>query len=349
MPSPSIPAAVSSPAATPAPGSASNAADAASVAQETGGDVPSFHALLAAQFLPSSESDPGAAASPVALLASLNPQETEAAPPATDVGGLLALIMAQLAGGAIEVGETAPGAQQVATTQAPVSDAPMTTGSTPLIALLDRSGKIDQAADSSAEAPPTALESEKFAALIAGADTKLAAETAARTTKSAMPSAAMEPTAPTESAGIGHGTALPRQHSAGDPQPVLHLETAVASPRWSEDLAQKVVWLANRSESRAELVLSPPHMGRIEVSLSVSHGGEANVVFASPSAQVREALEQSLTRLREVFAAAGIALGQASVNPVRHPATSGVTSAARRDTVAGTPRPCLYRSAPRLG
>jgi flagellar hook-length control protein FliK len=69
----------------------------------------------------------------------------------------------------------------------------------------------------------------------------------------------------------------------------------------------------NRLESRAELTLTPPQMGRVEVSISVS-GDQTSAAFVSASPAAREALEQALPRLREILAEAGITLGQASVN-----------------------------------
>lgn len=87
----------------------------------------------------------------------------------------------------------------------------------------------------------------------------------------------------------------------------------VGTSGWTEELGNRVTWLANRGESRAELVLTPPQMGRIEVSLAVK-GDQATASFASSNPLVREALEAALPRLREVLAEAGIQLGQAQVN-----------------------------------
>jgi flagellar hook-length control protein FliK len=71
--------------------------------------------------------------------------------------------------------------------------------------------------------------------------------------------------------------------------------------------------MVNRLESRAELTLTPPQMGRVEVSISVN-GDQTSAAFVSASPAAREALEQALPRLREILAEAGITLGQASVN-----------------------------------
>ncbi|MBL8504184.1 MAG: flagellar hook-length control protein FliK [Rhodocyclaceae bacterium] len=71
--------------------------------------------------------------------------------------------------------------------------------------------------------------------------------------------------------------------------------------------------MVNRAESRAELTLTPPHMGKVDVTLTMS-GDQTNASFVAASPAAREALEQALPRLREILADAGITLGQTSVN-----------------------------------
>lgn len=88
---------------------------------------------------------------------------------------------------------------------------------------------------------------------------------------------------------------------------------AVGSPGWTEEIGNRVAWLANQSESKAELILTPPQMGRIEISLALK-GEQATASFVSGNPAVREALEAALPRLREVLADAGIQLGQAQVS-----------------------------------
>lgn len=92
----------------------------------------------------------------------------------------------------------------------------------------------------------------------------------------------------------------------------LQVAQPVGTHGWSEEVGNRIVWMANRQEGRAELVLTPPQMGRIEVSLSIT-GDQASANFASTNPAVREALEAALPRLREVLADAGIQLGQAQV------------------------------------
>ena len=74
-----------------------------------------------------------------------------------------------------------------------------------------------------------------------------------------------------------------------------------------------MVLFAGRGESRAELILTPPHLGRVEVSLTVS-GDQTTAQFVAATPAARDALEQALPRLREMLAQAGITLGESNVN-----------------------------------
>lgn len=114
--------------------------------------------------------------------------------------------------------------------------------------------------------------------------------------------------------------AAPPLHTAGTPvpqtqnaaPPALPVAQPVGGPGWNQEVGNRIVWMASRMESRAELVLTPPQMGRVEVSLSVN-GDHASASFVSANPAVREALEAAMPRLREVLAEAGIQLGQAQV------------------------------------
>ena len=92
----------------------------------------------------------------------------------------------------------------------------------------------------------------------------------------------------------------------------LAVTTPVRDQNWATDLGQKVVWLANADKQSAQLTLNPPEMGPIEISLDVDKG-TASVSFTSANAEVRDALETALPKLREMFASAGIELGQTNV------------------------------------
>ena len=99
---------------------------------------------------------------------------------------------------------------------------------------------------------------------------------------------------------------------AAVPAPDLRMETPLAHANWRDELGQKLTWMVSSNRQQAELVLNPPQLGRIDVTLTLD-GDRASVSFASPHAAVREILENSITRLREVLADAGVTLGQTHV------------------------------------
>jgi len=104
-----------------------------------------------------------------------------------------------------------------------------------------------------------------------------------------------------------------RSPQAATPAPAsTPVSTPVGAPGWGNEVGDKVVWMVGRQETRAELVLNPPQLGRIEVSLTMN-GDQADATFISANASVREALENAMPRLREVLQGAGISLGQTQV------------------------------------
>lgn len=92
----------------------------------------------------------------------------------------------------------------------------------------------------------------------------------------------------------------------------LVISTPATSPTWHQELGSKVKMLIGNEASSAELVLTPPHLGRIEVQLSVT-ADQTSATFVAATPAAREALEQALPKLREFLADAGINLSQASV------------------------------------
>jgi flagellar hook-length control protein FliK len=98
-------------------------------------------------------------------------------------------------------------------------------------------------------------------------------------------------------------------------RPVLPpVATPVGHPGWDAEVGQRVVWMAGNSVSSAEIHLNPPHLGPVEVRISVNQDQQTSVQFLSPHAAVREALEAALPRLRDQFGAQQLNLGDVSVS-----------------------------------
>lgn len=109
-----------------------------------------------------------------------------------------------------------------------------------------------------------------------------------------------------------HFTGMERT-AASQPTAVLDVPASVHGPDFAQALSQQVVWMADKDAQVAELRIDPPELGPVEVRLEIS-GDEATVQFASAHAEVRDAIEAAIARLRESMAQAGIQLGQASVS-----------------------------------
>jgi len=111
---------------------------------------------------------------------------------------------------------------------------------------------------------------------------------------------------------VAQTNALQNAQAAGA-VPTDRLSARVGTPAWDNQVGQKVIWMVGGEEQSATLELNPPDLGPVQVVLSVSND-MASVTFSSQQLEVRQALENSLGRLREMMSESGIALGNASVN-----------------------------------
>jgi flagellar hook-length control protein FliK len=170
-------------------------------------------------------------------------------------------------------------------------------------------GKQDIAADAT-EASPIALSGDATKAKDLSAGREFSAQLVEAIAASKEPPHSPGSTATAVQQVIT--SALP-QTAQATALPSLPVAQVVGKSGWSEEIGNHVAWMANRMESRAELVLTPPQMGRIEVSISIT-GDQATANFVSGNPAVREALEAALPRLREVLADAGVQLGQTQVS-----------------------------------
>lgn len=139
------------------------------------------------------------------------------------------------------------------------------------------------------------------------ADVELAAGSKPESDFSALVSRATE-----QLASTGPTQSSTHARANGTSDTALHMDTPVGHADWSKELGNKLSWMATAQRQQADLVLNPPQLGRVEISLTVS-GDQATAVFSSPSAAVRELLEDSMPRLREILSGSGINLGEAQV------------------------------------
>ena len=109
---------------------------------------------------------------------------------------------------------------------------------------------------------------------------------------------------------------LLQAHRAAETAPLAasaEVRTPVGAPGWSDEIGTHLTMMAAHGREAASLRLSPEHLGPLEIQISMKDG-EASVVFGATNADTRSALEQSLPRLREMFASQGLVLGDANVS-----------------------------------
>lgn len=91
------------------------------------------------------------------------------------------------------------------------------------------------------------------------------------------------------------------------------LPVPVHAPQWGESFSQRISWMAKEKVQIAALRLNPPELGAIDVRIAVDHA-DANITFGAQHAEVREAIEAALPRLREMLSDNGMNLVNVDVS-----------------------------------
>jgi flagellar hook-length control protein FliK len=115
---------------------------------------------------------------------------------------------------------------------------------------------------------------------------------------------------PAFASALAATTAAANTNAAAAQAPAV--TSSLNSPNWSHDFGTRVVWLAKNDQQVAQININPPQLGPVQISISLN-GDQASATFTSPHPAVRQAIQDSLPQLREMFSNAGISLGQANV------------------------------------
>lgn len=86
----------------------------------------------------------------------------------------------------------------------------------------------------------------------------------------------------------------------------------VNTPAWKNALGERAIMISAQNMRVAEIKLDPPELGSLSIRVNVNQD-QVSLSFTSPHAHVRDAVEQSLPRLREMFAEQGLALQDSEV------------------------------------
>lgn len=94
--------------------------------------------------------------------------------------------------------------------------------------------------------------------------------------------------------------------------PLTALAPDLNTDQFGETLGTQLTYMADEKISHARIRVSPSEMGTIEITLRLD-GDRVHADFSSPQADVRQALESSLPKLRDLLGQQGFQLAQADV------------------------------------
>ncbi|GAU00141.1 flagellar hook-length control protein [Burkholderia stabilis] len=238
-----------------------------------------------------------------------------AAQPATPASSRDALqaALAKLTGGSGAIAMPATGATASASTSAPAPSASTAAAAplTPKVPTFDRTLADAKGALATQQTPTqaTAQALQADANAQSGAQHALAATTEATDPAASATLAAGATAAAAAQANLQLSPAASAIAAANTHVLAPHVGTA----DWTDALSQKVVFLSNAHQQSAELTLNPPDLGPLQVVLRVADN-HAHALFVSQHAQVRDAVEAALPKLREAMEAGGLGLGSATVS-----------------------------------
>lgn len=114
---------------------------------------------------------------------------------------------------------------------------------------------------------------------------------------------------------------------------------------FDEDIGDAVRWMADQKIAHAHIKVTPNDLGTVEIRLRLD-GDRVHADFSSAQAEVRQALESSLPRLRDMLGQHGFQLAHADVGQQHTPPSQGAASPhgeSSADTEAPTETPRTVR------
>lgn len=95
--------------------------------------------------------------------------------------------------------------------------------------------------------------------------------------------------------------------------PSTTVNVPVHDQTWGQAIGERLQWMVKQDMKQAEIKLNPRHLGPIEVKISMNND-QATVSFAAHHVVTRDALENAVPRLREMFGDNGLNLLDVNVS-----------------------------------
>lgn len=102
------------------------------------------------------------------------------------------------------------------------------------------------------------------------------------------------------------------QASATVPTTPLPIDLPPGHKGWDQAIGERMMWMIGNRVQAAEVRITPPHLGPIDIRISVQND-QTSVSFVAQHAVVREALEASIPRLREMLGESNLQLANVDV------------------------------------
>jgi flagellar hook-length control protein FliK len=96
------------------------------------------------------------------------------------------------------------------------------------------------------------------------------------------------------------------------PSIVMPLDIPVGQAGWDRAVGERIQWMVGQNIQQAEIKLNPPHLGPLEIKISLQND-QTNVTFVAAQAPTRDALEASIPRLREMLGEVNLNLANVDV------------------------------------
>ncbi len=101
----------------------------------------------------------------------------------------------------------------------------------------------------------------------------------------------------------------------------LPIQVPVGQPGWDSAVGERIQWMVSRNVQQAEIKLTPPDLGPVEIKLSLQKD-QTQVHFIANHAATRDALEAAIPRLREMFGEINLNLASVDVSQQQAGGTS---------------------------
>ncbi|MCF6354903.1 MAG: flagellar hook-length control protein FliK [Candidatus Polarisedimenticolaceae bacterium] len=93
----------------------------------------------------------------------------------------------------------------------------------------------------------------------------------------------------------------------------LPIHTPMGERGWDQAMGERILWMVGRQVQSAEVRITPPQLGPVDIRISIRND-QANVTFTAQHGVVREALEASIPRLRDMLNENNLQLANVDVN-----------------------------------